>query len=146
MIETNLVRAEPAQLEIGDPASQRLRTLAQEVRRGASEDQEPSRKLRSICHHSEYREELWSPLDLIDDNEAPKILDREGGVGKTGLIPRVLKIEKGHLVPIASGRLSGEGGLSNLARTDDADDREPTEAGCDLTESTVSRNHRFSLY
>ena len=146
MIETNLVRAEPAQLEIGDPASQRLRTLAQEVRRGASEDQEPSRKLRSICHHSEYREELWSPLDLIDDNEAPKILDREGGVGKTGLIPRVLKIEKGHLVPIASGRLSGEGGLSNLARTDDADDREPTEAGCDLTESTVSRNHRLSLY
>ena len=115
------------------------------MRGGAAEDQEPGGSGGSVCHDSKNREELWHPLDLINDHEAPKILDRECGVGQTGQISWVLEIKLRDPFPAAGSQLAGEGGFPYLARTDDADDRKPIEKVFDLAEHVISLNHDHIL-
>ena len=90
----DIAEAEPAQLNIGDPPGQGFRTLANQIPRGASQDDEPATfsLIHQIAHE---RKKIGQPLDLVDDDESRQILQCELRLFQPGKILGIFQIEIG---------------------------------------------------
>ena len=120
---SDVLEREAAELVVGDAAGEGLRGLAQQVGRGAAEDEEAGGVPGPVGEHAEQGEEIRPPLDLVDDDETPQGLEREAGVGEPGDVGGILEVEEGGRSPTALHDVAGQSGLADLARAQDPHDR-----------------------
>ena len=122
LILADLVQGQALELVEGDAAGERLRALAQQLGRGAPQDQEARRQAFPIRQHPQHREDLRPELDLVQDHQPAEILQGEQGIFQASQVAGVLQVEMGHLAREARGERPGQGGLAHLASADQAHD------------------------
>ena len=81
-------------MKIGDPPGQGFRTLANQIPRGASQDDELA--TFSLIHQiAQERKKIGQPLDLVDDDESRQVFQCELRLFQTGKILGIFQIEIG---------------------------------------------------
>ena len=137
--------ARPVKLVVDDPPREGLRGLAEQVGRSAAEDQVPSLRLRAIDEDAEDREEVRTPLDLVDDHQALQMAEGELGLIKACEVVRVLQV-------VASGEtlatvydLPRERSLAHLPSAEKRDYRMVGEQVLDAIEVALARDHARSI-
>ena len=136
----HLGHVETVELVERDAAGERLGGLPQQVGRGAPEDQEAGRRPGAIGKHTQQLEDAGQPVDLIQDHQAAKGPELESGIFQPGKIDGVFEIEPGHGVAVHRRQLAGEGGLADLARTQQRDDGELVQQESDSGEVVLPGN------
>ena len=107
-------KREPGQLVVGDASGQRLGALAQQVRRGAAEDEKPCGPPWAVRQDPQARKEIGTPLNLVDDYETSKRRQGEERVREAGHVGGRLDVEDvGRSFP-AARHLAGQGRLADL--------------------------------
>jgi hypothetical protein len=118
----------------------RLRALPQEIAGSATEDQEASRSLAAVGQHSQDREQVGAPLDLVDDDEAGERLEGGAGLIQPGEAHRVFEVEV--VGRVLGKQLASQGGFARLARPGQHGDRAADEGGPNpLQESRAGDRH-----
>jgi hypothetical protein len=119
---------------VGDPPGERLGTLAQQRRRGAAQDQEAGLAPRAVHQHPEDLEEVGAALDLVDDDKPGQALQRQHRFGQAREVIRIIEVEPVSLLVPRIGEGARQGGLSDLARTENRHDGMGAEEPRDLRE------------
>ena len=88
---------------VGDPASQRLRGLPEQLRIRAAENQEAGSVAGPVREDAQQREQSFAVLHLVDDHQAGEGLDREPGIGETREVGQILQVEERHRFAHAFG-------------------------------------------
>lgn len=115
----NRSRREAGTSERAKPVSsarQRLGLLAQQLRRGASEHQEPRGALGAIRENPKDGKELRTPLDFVEDDQPPQRLEHQLRLSKPSQIARSFEVKPGHGPRAGGSDLAGERGLADLTR------------------------------
>ena len=116
----DLDRLESRELDVLDPAGQRLGRLTQQVGPGTAEDQEPA-PIVSVDQDPQEREQFGPALHFIDDDDARNGLQRRHRLVEAGEVERVFKVEVAGRV--GRNDLPRQSRLSALPRAHDGDDR-----------------------
>lgn len=100
---------------------------------------------RPVGEHAEDGEDLRQTLDLVEDHEAPKSLEREERLGEAAKIGRALEIEERRRSPEAGRQLSRQGALSDLSGTEQRDDRGGGDEPSETTKGFQTLDHEGRL-
>jgi len=129
---------------MADPPGQGLRGLADQVARGAAEDEEARRIPGAVDEHAQEREQLRGTLDLVDDDQPAQPLQGQLGLGQGREVGRVFQVEAGDRgVGQAVGVHACQRGLAALPRAEQRDHRRNREAGLDLRQVSVAFHTRI---
>ena len=116
--DADLVQRQARQLVEGDAAGQRLRALAEQLRRGAAEHEEPGRPARPVGEDTKRRKQIRPSLDLVEHDEAPEVAERQFRIGQPGHVGGPLEVEHGG-ARRRRGDLPGERRLADLPRAEE---------------------------
>ena len=93
---------------------QGFRGLAEQIGRGAAQNQEPSRERLAIRQDAQQRKQFRAALDFIDDHESFERAQRGVGFGQPGHALRVFEVEV--IDGIRRNELPGQRRLAALTR------------------------------
>ena len=126
----DLAQVEAVELMERHPPGQRLRGLAEQLRRRAAEHKKPGRRQRPVGQYTQQGKNIGQPLDLVEDNQAAQRSQFEAGVDQPGEIDGILEVEPRGRPTAPRHELTGEGGLPDLPGAKKGDDgRLPQEQG-----------------
>lgn len=108
----------------GHPTGERLRPLAQQLRRGAPEHEEPRRRGATVGQDAEHGEQVGAALHLVDHDEAGQVPQRDHRVAQAREDARILEVEGGHWHGELIAQCLREGRPADLARAEHPDDGE----------------------
>ncbi len=98
-----------------------------------------------IGEYPEDRKEVWAPLDLIEDDHTPQILEGQHRVREPGQVDGVLQVKQDTGMADMGDELPSEGGLPHLAGAHEGDDGIPGEQVSKLLEMPGTRqNHTIN--
>jgi hypothetical protein len=143
--EADFVKGESLQFMEIYATGKRFRSLAEEFRRRAPQDQETGGPSHPVGEDTKDPEKPREPLDLVDDDKSFERLEREQGIGKTSKVFRIFQVEIGRRFRQSSHDGSGKGCLPNLAGADDADDGIPFEESAKSLDFLAALDHRLIL-
>ena len=117
---------ERIELDVGDAAGQRFARLPQEVHRGRSQQQKPSRSPASpastVDQAAQALEQARRAVDLVEDDQPLLVICQiQLGIGELGAVRGRLQVEI-HRVH-RTGDFESERRLADLARTEQGDGR-----------------------
>ena len=121
------------------PAGQRFGGLAEQVWRGAAQNQETRRQGPAICQDAQQGEQLGAALDFVNDDQSLEWAQRGFRFGQPGQTGRGFEVEivKG----IRLDEFAGEGGFATLARAEKPHHPAAFQRGADGLGIGGSRNH-----
>ena len=125
----------------GEPARQRFGPLAQEIGRGASEDQVASSCGRAVHQNPQHGEEVRPALHLVDDDEPVERAERKLRLLEASEIIGIFQVEARDRAGPAFREHPGESRLPDLARSEDCDQRVRPEKSRDPSEVAFTWNH-----
>ena len=141
MREPHFVEREAVQLAVGDAPGQRFGALSQQLGRGAAKHQEVSPAGPAIGEHPQHREQLRTVMNLVDDDEAAELFERQHRVAEEREVAGQLEIEADGRTPRRARHLPGQRRLSHLPRAEESDDRELGEQRSDAQNVCGSLEH-----
>ena len=118
---TRVLDVEAAELPVGDAPREGFARLAQQLRAGGAEDQEPRRIVRPIEQDAERRKEFGPALDLVEYHQPPQGFEGAERILEARNVASVLEIESGYRAREALGELPGKRRLADLARPENGD-------------------------
>ena len=132
----DLVEAEAAQAVVVDPARKRFRGLAEEVRGGAAQHQEPRPPRAAVRQHAKDGKEVGPALHLVDDDQTAQVAEHELRVFVQAVqVGGALQVEPMGRAPVLPPDLARQGRLADLPRTQDGDHGkapQPPQEGGDM--------------
>ncbi len=152
LVRADLLQIESGQLVEGDAPRQRLRSLAKEIGRRASENQETRGCARAVGQHAEDRKEVRTLLDLIEDNEPTHTCEPERGLLELRQVTRIFQVEERDRDSRSAGDLVRQRRLPDLPCAQQRDDRllaqQPLEASevsgpLEVSHALKSESHTF---
>ena len=121
MPNVGLSQTEPGQFDEFHATGEGLGDAADEVRRGAAEDQEARVGIWTVDQNPEDVEQVGRALDLVQDDEAGKRTQHHLGIGEAAQVYLGFEIEAGRLACFGEG--AGQRRLAALARSQQGGDR-----------------------
>src|SRR5262245_36204826 len=145
MRHADLVDRKAGQFIICDPSSQRLGALLEQRRRGAAENQEPSRTPRAIDKHAQHLEQIGLALNLIEDHQSAQGLERQERISQTGLILWIFQIEIDRRSTLSLGDRTRQSRFPDLPSANDADDGMTPQQPTYGREMSITLQHASSI-
>ena len=142
---SGLVESQAVEPVVADPAGERFGGLSQEVRRGAAQHEELRIEIRPVDQHPEQREELGTPLDLVEDHEPSKRAEGQLRIGEQSQVRGALQIEAGHRLAPPLSQLTSDRRLADLTSAQDRDHGERPEKPGQALKVPVASDHSGSL-
>ena len=145
IFDPDFIEGETFQLMENHAACEGLRSLAEELRRGASQDQEPGGVPGPIGQNAQDLKKAGEPLDLVDDDEPLGLFEREHGIVESRHVLWILQVEVDRWRIHPSHHMAGQGRLPDLPGAHDADNGIPPEQTPDGLDFVQSRDHGLKL-
>lgn len=125
-----------------DAARERFRRLADEIRRGAADHQEPGRPRPAVRQHAKDGEQVGPALQLVDDDQAAQLVQHEARVFQQPIeVGGAFEVQPMRPARILAGDLTSEGRLADLTRPQDRDDRKRAKPPQDLANMFLPGYH-----
>ena len=126
---------------MSDASRQGLGALAQQIRRGAAEDEKACGSPGTVREDPQARKQIRTTLDLVDDDETSKRREGEQRIRKARHVGGRLEIEDVRRSVPSTCDLASQGRLADLARPEEGDDGSAGQEALEGSAVSVSRDH-----
>lgn len=126
---------------VGDAAGQGFGRLTQEIGGCAAQNEKAASRARLIDENAQTGKKLWSPVYLVQYDKAFQGPEGEEWVRKQSEILGTLKIKERRGAAATADELTGEGGLADLAWTEDRHNWKLAQQGRERMQVVGSLDH-----